>query len=170
MFLSMLLYRSYDNFDYWYGNELKNFVVLIMMACLVLGALGIVQQVMFGLAAYNDAKAKGNGEPLMWGLLIGFLGLIPGIVYLCLRNSAANKMIYCQKCGFVHPISLPYCPQCGVSNPYSMPFNNPMTPEYARKAKRDLIIAIVLFAALCVLSVVFFVMMFSMMWEIGYYY
>ena len=170
MFLSMMLYRSYEYYDRWYVNELKDFVILLIVACLVLGALGIVQQVMFGLAAYNDAKARGNNEPLMWGLLVGILGLIPGIVYLCLGNSAANRMIYCQKCGFVHKISLPGCPRCGVPNPYSIPFNNPMTPEFARRAKRDLIIAIILFAVVCILCVIFFVMMFSMIWEIGYYY
>ena len=74
MFLSMLLYRSYEYYDRWYVNELKDFVILLIVACLVLGALGIVQQVMFGLAAYNDAKARGNNEPLMWGLLVGILG------------------------------------------------------------------------------------------------
>ena len=89
-------------------NAMMGFVVMIILVCLV----GVAAQVLLGLATYNDAKARGNNDPVMWGLLVGFLGWIPGIVYLCLRNNNANRLMTCPQCGFVHRVAEPFCPQC----------------------------------------------------------
>ena len=70
-------------------NAMMGFIVMIVFVCLA----GVAAQVLLGLATYNDAKARGNNDPVMWGLLVGFLGWIPGIVYLCLRNNNANRLM-----------------------------------------------------------------------------
>ena len=56
-------------------NAMMGFIVMIVFVCLV----GVAAQVLLGLATYNDAKARGNNDPVMWGLLVGFLArlLIP---------------------------------------------------------------------------------------------
>ena len=112
-------------------NAMMGFIVMIVFVCLV----GVAAQVLLGLATYNDAKARGNNDPVMWGLLVGFLGWIPGIVYLCLRNNNANRLMTCPQCGFVHRVAEPFCPQCRVQNPYSAPFQNPLTQQQAHRAK-----------------------------------
>ena len=76
-------------------NALMGFIVVIILVSL----LGIAAQVLLGLATYNDAKARGNSDPAMWGLLVGILGWIPGIVYLCVRNHRANRLMACPQCG-----------------------------------------------------------------------
>ena len=120
-------------------NAMMGFIVMIVFVCLV----GVAAQVLMGLATYNDAKARGNNDPVMWGLLVGFLGWIPGIVYLCLRNNNANRLMTCPQCGFVHRVAEPFCPQCRVQNPYSAPFQNPLTQQQAHRAKLLLIWAVV---------------------------
>ena len=124
-------------------NAMMGFIVMIVFVCLV----GVAAQVLLGLATYNDAKARGNNDPVMWGLLVGFLGWIPGIVYLCLRNNNANRLMTCPQCGFVHRVAEPFCPQCRVQNPYSAPFQNPHTQQQAPPAKQRLIWAVVAYAA-----------------------
>ena len=94
-------------------NAMMGFIVMIVFVCLA----GVAAQVLLGLATYNAAKARGNNDPVMWGLLVGFLGWIPGIVYLCLRNNNANRLMTCPQCGFVHRVAEPFCPQCRVQNP-----------------------------------------------------
>ena len=39
----------------------------------------VAGSVLFGCAVYNDAKSKWNDNATMWGVLVGILGLIPGI-------------------------------------------------------------------------------------------
>ncbi len=141
------------------ATDAVGFMVAIMIFSLVIMALSIGNAVFWGLAAYDDAKAKNNNDALMWGLLVGFLGWIPGIIYLCLRNKGINKMIYCPNCQFIHRIVEPNCPNCGIQNQFAMPYLTPMNAEYARKAKRNLIIGIVL-CALCVIAVIALVIYF----------
>ena len=114
----------------------------------------ITARVLLAFAAYYDARACGNRNALMWALLVGFLGLIPGIVYLCLRDSERKRMIVCQNCGAAHPIGIPNCPQCGIYNPYSGPFCNAETPVLAAKAKKLLIAGCVLFGVAILLVIV----------------
>lgn len=80
---------------------------------ILLFAMLISVRVLFAAAAYNDAKSKLNQNAMMWGLLIGFIGLIPGIIYLCVRNNSESKFILCRKCGFTYLRSSMNCPKCG---------------------------------------------------------
>ena len=108
---------------------------------------------------YNDAKSRGNTEPVMWAVLTGIFGLIPGIIYLCVRNSNGNRLIVCPNCGFTHRIAELNCPQCRVANPFSQQFFNQLTEIQQKRAKRLLIAAIIVFAVaiiICVISILWF--------------
>ena len=131
-------------------NALMGFIVVIILVSL----LGIAAQVLLGLATYNDAKARGNSAPAMWGLLVGILGWIPGIVYLCVRNHRANRLMACPQCGFAHRVAEPFCPQCHVQNPYSAPFQNPLAAQQAHRAKLLLIWGIVAYVAVILLAII----------------
>ncbi|WP_195985003.1 hypothetical protein [Clostridium sp. D33t1_170424_F3] len=130
--------------------QTMTFIMTMIFACL----LSVASQILLAFATYNDAKARGNSDPVMWALLVGILGWIPGIVYLCLRNNAANRLMTCAKCGFTHRIAEPFCPQCRSENPYSAPFYSPLAPRQAHNAKLLLIWGIVAFAAAIVLMVI----------------
>lgn len=131
-------------------------VIIVLVYLLFIGGY-LLTRIMLALAVFHDAKAKANEQPLMWALLVGFLGLVPGIVYLCMRKNPDSKMIYCMKCGTMHKMSLPACPQCGEINPFAAQYHDPLVPEYARKAKRYLYIAIAsaaIFFLLVIISLV----------------
>ena len=114
---------------------------LALLMC-VLCLVGLAERVLFAFAAYNDACAKDNSDAVMWALLIGFLGLIPGIIYLCVRNSGRNFAI-CQNCGCSHYAGDQNCPRCGTANPTPQ-FVNPYAPQQAHRAKVLLTVALVL--------------------------
>lgn len=117
-------------------------ISIIFLACL-LSIIGIAERVLLGLAAYNDARAKSNTDAVMWGLLVGFLGLIPGIIYLCIRNSARRYTV-CQNCSFAHDATDPNCPKCGAPNPVSEQYMNPFAAQQAHRAKVQFTVALVL--------------------------
>lgn len=130
-------------------------VIFSMIWLIGLVALfGLAQQVLFGLAAYNDARAKGNPDAVMWGLLVGFLGLIPGIIYLFVRNSN-HSYVVCQSCGFTHMASDFSCPKCGAPGAAPNQYANPLVAEQAHRARVLLIIAIILFVISIILSLIF---------------
>ena len=131
-------------------------VIIVLIYLLFFGGY-LLTRIMLALAVFYDAKAKANEQPLMWALLVGFLGLVPGIIYLCMRKNPDSKMIYCMKCGMMHKMSLPACPQCGEINPFAAQYHDPLVPEYAKKAKRYLYIAIAsaaIFFLLVIISLV----------------
>ena len=104
------------------------------------------------MAAYNDAISKGSGDATMWGLLIGFFGLIPGIIYLCVRNSQQRK-VCCLKCGFWHSVFEPVCPRCGEPNQTPPPVNS-ISAALRRKAKKLLIAALICLGVGIVIAIV----------------
>ena len=116
--------------------------ILAMCGFFVMFLLWISTRVLFALAAYHDALSKGNPDALMWGLLIGLLGLIPGIVYLCVRNSVRPK-VRCRNCGIVYDAWYQFCPACGEKSNSSVPTFGPYEEACWQKAKRELIAAIV---------------------------
>ena len=117
-------------------NALMGFIVVIILVSL----LGIAAQVLLGLATYNDAKARGNSDPAMWGLLVGILGWIPGIVYLCVRNKPLERIYACYSCGWGNPLSARQCRRCGAGLYYP----TEETARLQKKAKAFLIIGLVL--------------------------
>lgn len=74
----------------------------------------IAGSVLFGCAVYNDAKSKWNDNATMWGVLVGLLGLIPGIIYLCIRNEPLKRIYVCYNCGWGNPLSARQCGHCGA--------------------------------------------------------
>lgn len=139
MMLSLYNDFNYSGMDVNLGPATIWFVV----AMLIFSLLYIAYRILLGIATYNDANSKGNTESAMWGVLVGVFGWIPGIIYLCIRNSNCNRLIICQNCGYTHRIAEPNCPQCNVVNPFSQQFTNPLTQIQKRRAKKMLIAAII---------------------------
>lgn len=124
---------------------------LIAAICLI-SLAGVAERVLLGLAAYNDARSKSNPDAVMWGLLVGFLGLIPGIIYLCIRNTVRNYTI-CPNCGCSHLASDFNCPRCSAPNPYCGQNLNPLAARQAHQAKVQFTIAMVLVGVIVIASV-----------------
>jgi predicted RNA-binding Zn-ribbon protein involved in translation (DUF1610 family) len=151
MFFALYTYSHYSTeFDRAVGTVAIWFVGVVAL----LGLLGLAGQILLGLAVYNDAKAKGNTEPVMWGVLTGIFGLIPGIIYLCVRNNNRNRLIVCPNCGFTHRISEFNCPQCGVANPFAQQFSNPLTQTQQSRANKLLIAAIIIWVVTIIGSII----------------
>ena len=117
-------------------------------------AVSVGAQVCLGLAAFNDAKAEMVDNPAMWGCLVGFLGLIPGIIYLVTRNNARNKLMPCPNCGWLNPMYMPVCTRCNAPSPYAGNAFAPQTMALERKAKMLLIWGIVLYVSAIVISII----------------
>ena len=81
------------------------------------------------LAVYNDAKSKMSLNAVMWAMLVGILGWIPGIVYLCVRNKPLERIYACYSCGWGNPLSARQCRRCGAGLYYP-------TEETARLQKK----------------------------------
>ena len=109
-------------------------VIIVLVYLLFIGGY-LLTRIMLALAVFHDAKAKANEQPLMWALLVGFLGWIPGIIYLCMRKNPDSKMIYCMKCGAMHKMSLPACPQCGEINPFAAQYHDPPCSGICQKGE-----------------------------------
>ena len=151
--INLLLFRSYV-FGGTTGSDAAmvtagiGFVIMIS----VLGLIYIAERVLFAFAAYNDARAKSNPDAVMWGLLIGFFGLIPGIIYLCVRNSGRNFVV-CPNCGCSHYFGDMNCPNCGAPNQASQ-YANPFAAQQAHKARVQLTVAIVLIGIGVVVTII----------------
>ncbi len=141
--INLLLFRSYVS-GTANGSDAAIVTAGIGFAILmfVLALICIAGRVLLAFAAYNDARAKSNPDAVMWGILIGFFGLIPGIIYLCVRNSGRN-FIVCQNCGFSHYFGDMNCPKCGAPN-QTPQYVNPFAAQQAHKAKVQLTVALVL--------------------------
>lgn len=124
----------------------------VLMLVAIVSLAFLAERVLFGMAAYHDAMAKDSSDATMWGLLIGFFGPIPGIIYLCVRSSQQRKAC-CQKCGFWHSAFDPVCPRCGEPN-QTPPTVGPYQRQYAEKAKKLLIAALVCLGVVIVVSIV----------------
>ncbi len=126
------------------GGDAGRFAAWIIMAVLVFLLFLLAVRILLGMAAYHDAQAKGNPEALLWALLIGFLGLIPGIIYLCVRDTA-RPMVCCPGCGRWHRSEEAFCPACGRPSASAPPQANPYAAILEDKAKKELIAAAVCF-------------------------
>lgn len=115
---------------------------MAMCGFFVMLLLWISTRVLFALAAYHDALSKGNPDATMWGLLIGLLGMIPGIVYLCIRNSVKPK-VRCRNCGLLYDAWYQFCPVCGERSNSPVSTYGPYEEVCWQKAKRELTAAIV---------------------------
>ena len=81
--------------------------------------LAIGSQVMLALCIYNDAKARGDQNAVLFAVLSGVLGIIPAIIYLVLRsNSGPDTALMCPNCGVVLPQGAPAA-VCPIPKPVS---------------------------------------------------
>ena len=128
----------------------------IVLIFAIVSLLGITERVLFAVAAYNDACAKSNRDAVMWGLLIGFLGLIPGIIYICVRNSG-HEFVNCPACGFVHSTRDSNCPKCAAPNPICDQNANPLAAQQQHRAKILFTVALVFLGVAVLASVAMFV-------------
>ena len=128
-------------------------------------------QICIALAVYYDAQSKMNRNSVLWAVLCGILGLIPMIVYLCIRNNPSTIPIYCSQCGKVHYISESHCPFCHQENPYSrIEVANPQAQQQHRRAKVCLIIGVSLFAVGIVAMIIALIfLLYNVLGVITYY-
>ena len=120
---------------------------------LLLSAVGVLSSVFLGLCVYNDALSNSRDDAVMWGLLCGFLGVIPSIIYLVIRknNTAVTP---CPGCGYPSVSQMFNCPNCGVQKPIWPPVNE-FTESKSRKSKNFLIATIVMWAVSFIIGIVF---------------
>lgn len=125
----------------------------VILMITLMGLLTVAQRVLFALAAYHDACSKSNPDAVMWGLLIGFLGFIPGIIYLCVRNSS-RRFTICSNCGCSHYAYDINCPRCGAPNQNPLESMNPFAAQQAHRAKGMLTAAIIMIGAEIILGII----------------
>ena len=128
------------------------FAAWVLVAVFVFLLVFLAVRVLLAMAAYHDAQAKGSPEALMWALLIGFLGLIPGIIYLCVRNSV-RPMVCCPGCGLWRRPEEAFCPRCGRPSGIAQQQANPYSAVLEERAKKELIAAAVCFGIGCLLLI-----------------
>ena len=103
-------------------------------------AVSITGSVMVGLAVYNDAKSKMSLNAVMWGVLVGMLGWVPGVGCLGVRKGRLERIYACYSCGWGNPLSARQCRRCGAGLYYP----TEETARLQKKAKAFLIIGLVL--------------------------
>lgn len=138
-------------------NVLAMWTPAFIIGYLLTLAVDITAYVMLALAVYNDAKSKWNANAVMWAVLVGILGLIPGIVYLCVRNEPLKKIYACHNCGWGNPLSARQCGHCGAGLYYP----TEETVQRQKKAKTLLIWGIVMYGVMILAFIGLFVVMFS---------
>lgn len=124
-------------------NVLAMWTPAFIIGYLLILAVDITASVMLALAVYNDAKSKWNANAVMWAVLVGILGLIPGIVYLCVRNEPLKKIYACHNCGWGNPLLARQCGRCGAGLYYP----TEETFSLQKKARNFLITGVILWAA-----------------------
>ena len=157
-------------YSYNFGGEAIGAAIAIIVIVIFIGIAAILSHVFLGLVVYHDAKAKGNSNSGMWGVLSGIFGWIPAIIYLCLRNSAAQKIIQCVTCGFAIPANAPGCPNCNHANPFAQQFYGPFVEQTKKKAKGFLIAFICCYAAVILLAIAIAVIIVVFAGNYYYYY
>ena len=140
-------------------------VVLFVVVVLLLSLAGIGLSVFMGLFVYNDAKARGVEMALLFGLLTGFLGLIPWIVYLAMRKSMSRPQFACAACGQAVPNGLQMCPACGSAQ--MLPLGVVDTAAYAKRARLFRNLGIAFACATGVLTILCVVTSFGMAFSIA---
>ena len=59
----------------------------------------LTERILFAVTAYKDAKTGCPKRAPMWAVLVGVLGLVPGVVYLILRKKVYVQKMACADCG-----------------------------------------------------------------------
>ena len=106
-----------------------------------------------GGVAQHISKNRSNH-----GVLVGILGLIPGIIYLCVRNEPLKRIYVCHNCGWGNPLSARQCGHCGAGLYYP----TEETLQRQKKAKTLLIWGIVMWVVMILAFISIFIVMFTM--------
>ena len=144
-------------------NALAMWTPAFIIGYLLTLAVSITGSVMVGLAVYNDAKSKMSLNAVMWAMLVGILGWIPGIVYLCVRNKPLERIYACYSCGWGNPLSARQCGHCGAGLYYP----TEETLQRQKKAKTLLIWGIVMWVVMILAFISIFIVMFTMIHAIA---
>ena len=161
---------DFDFVDYYYGGPAVASAIWLIVVIILMVIAAIVGQILLGLAVYHNAKSRSNPNPGMWGLLSGFFGWIPALIYFVTRDSTRNRLIVCPQCKAPHPVSYPNCPQCGVQNGYAQQFVNPYTEQEAKLSKKLLIAAIVVVGASIIALIISIIVFVATAASYYYYY
>lgn len=167
----LYLIEPLARYSYSYTGEAVGAAIAIIIIGILIGITALLSHIFLGLAVYNDARSKGNSNSGMWGVLSGIFGWIPAIIYLCIRNNAAQRIIQCTTCGFTIPANAPGCPNCNHANPFAQQFYGPFVDQFRKKAKGFLIAFICCYAAviLLVIAIVIIVVVFAGNYYYYYY-
>lgn len=114
-------------------------------------------QLFLGLAVYNDAKARNIDMATLWGVLTGFFGFIPAIIYLVLRSGNKNS-IKCPRCSSQIFNGMPVCPVCQLPV-NAVPSLNPAEIMKRRKRAKGFLIAAIVFIVISFLCAFGFVLL-----------
>lgn len=130
---------------------------------LLIFLFAIAAQVLLACAAYQDAKSLNNKDAAMWAVLIGLLGGIPGIVYLCIRKNAGSSAVplqqICVSCRAPLAPGTNVCPYCGAPQPPMNPYllagyRSPEECAVCHAHAKKLLIAGIVCFALAILAAV----------------
>lgn len=133
--------------------RLAGFTAAAIAAAMLFALMVLAQRVLFALDAYHDAQAQGNPDAAVWAIIVGLFGLIPGIVYLCVRSSG-RSLTRCAHCGYPHDVSDYCCPKCGEKNPDASAAG-PFAADFAHPGEKGTDRRAVILAAVMVISILF---------------
>ena len=148
---------------YFFSSGVIEFAIPIIVLSIFVAIAGLLAQIFLALSVYNDAKAKGCASPSMWGVLTGFFGWIPAIIYLCVRNGAGQRMLPCPSCSAPILANMAHCPGCGNENPFCRQFYGEAVEAAQKRAKGYLVGAICAYAAgiLLVIAIIVVLLLFA---------
>ena len=147
---------------FMYSYASSGFAIVIIFYVLIF-LFSIAAQVLLACAAYQDAKSLNNKDATMWAVLIGLLGLIPGIIYLCIRKNNSNSVSSVQQIciGCRSPIAAGtnICPYCGAQQPPMNPYlaaglRSPEECALCHARAKKLLIAGIICFALSIISII----------------
>ncbi len=135
-------------------QEFFGSMMVFMIVILIAAAIEIAGRVLFAVGVYKDAQGNYNNNAMMWALLIGFLGLIPAIIYFCVRKPAMPPL-QCPHCRGQLQGAFPTCPYCkGTIDLTIPPQENPSFIELRAKGKKLMIWGGILVIVSTVLAIV----------------
>lgn len=85
--------------------------IAAMGGCMIFVIALFVINILILIWVYNDAKARGMDNPVIWLVVVLITGLIGLIIYLVVRPKGATAP--CPSCSKKRMTGLPRCPHCG---------------------------------------------------------
>lgn len=92
---------------------------LASIGCLVVPLIGFVIGIILVIWVYNDAKARGDQNAVVWLLVVLFFHLAGFVIYLVVRPK--GDLLPCPSCHKGRLPTLAKCPHCGADMATSKP-------------------------------------------------